>query len=665
VTITDARSGRGRIARIVRLLAALVLGAVALPATVLAQADVSVTKIGPAQAQGDRVGIINYLIVTTNQGPAQALNVVVTDSLPVASDIRFLSASRSAARTGRLLTWPAVTLASGQTIVDTVTVRVDGRPGGVLVNVAYATSSTADPNAGNNRSEVQTLITAGPVSDLAVSKTGPASAMLGDTIVYVVTTRNLGSADAAGVVVSDTMPVGVQFVRASRSGSAVGRVVTWPAMALANGAAVIDTVVVVATGAGAQTDVAAATTTSTDPNPANNDGSNAGARVTTSVYASADVSVTKTDGRTQVGQGAVFAYTVVVSNAGPDPVTGVTLTDVFPAGFTSVTWTCTPAGGAVCNVVSGSGNIAGVTVDLPAGGTATFIATGTASGTGTLVNTATITSPAWVVDPVPGNDSATDGDTEIVILSVVVTPDGLDTLRHLPSNGTGYVYAFTVTNTSAVPWAFDLFAYPAGGGTSFVSVDSITGAAVSGSAVPDSARIASLAAGASAGVSVWYAVADVAAGSLDTLRLRSYPAAVPAVADSGFAVVRVVRPAITTAKSVNPSGVQAPGTELTYTVTVTNAGSEAAESVVTVDSLPAEVEFRVGSVATTLPPGVGGTVEFSTDGADWTYSPASGGCGAPAGFDGCVTRIRWTLTDPLSAVTPDNVGSLQFVARIR
>jgi uncharacterized repeat protein (TIGR01451 family) len=166
-------------------------------------------------------------------------------------------------------------------------------------------------------------------------------------------------------------------------------------------------------------------------------------------------------------------------------------------------------------------------------------------------------------------------------------------------------------------------------------------------------------------VSVWYAVADVAAGSLDTLRLLAYPPAVPAVADSGFAVVQVVRPAIVTAKSVNPSGVQAPGTELTYTVAVTNTGSEAAEAVVTVDSLPAEVELRVGSVAATLPAGVGGTIEYSIDGVDWSYLPASGACGAPAGFDGCVTRIRWTLTDPLSAVAPDNTGNLQFVARIR
>lgn len=665
MTSTGASGARRVVARTMRLLAAVVVGTSALAATARAQADVSVTKIGPAQAQGDRVGVIHYLIVTTNHGPAPALNVVVTDSLPVASDIRFLSASRGAARTGRLLTWPAIALASGQTIVDTVSVRVDGRPGGILVNVAYATASTPDPDPADNRSEVQTLITAGPVSDVAVSKAGPASTVLGDTLIYVVTTRNLGTEDATGVVVSDSLPAGVQFVRASRGGSVAGGGVTWPTIALANGAAATDTVVAVAIGAGVWTDIAAATATSADPNPANNNGSNAAARVTTTVYANADISITKTDGLTQVAQGSAFAYTIVVGNAGPHPVTGVTVNDAFPAGFTSVTWTCTPAGGAACGMASGSGDIAGVSVDLPAGGTATFTATGTATGTGTLANTATVTAPAWAIDPMASNNSATDGDTEIVVLSVQVAPDGVDTLRHLPSNGTAYAYAFTVTNTSASAWAFDLFAYPAGGGASFVTVDSITGAGVSGGAEPDSARIPSLGAGTSANVSVWYRVGAVAAGSLDTLRLLAYPATAPASADSGFAMVRVVRPAITTAKSVNPSGVQAPGTELMYTVTVMNSGSEAAEAVVTVDSLPAEVQFRVGSASTTLPAGIGETLEYSIDGTNWTYAPASGGCGAPAGFDGCITRIRWTLTDPLSAVAPDNTAALQFVARIR
>ena len=52
-------------------------------------------------------------------------------------------------------------------------------------------------------------------------------------------------------------------------------------------------------------------------------------------------------------------------------------------------------------------------------------------------------------------------------------------------------------------------------------------------------------------------------------------------------------------------------------------------------------------------------------GATWTYLPASGACGAPAAYDGCVNRIRWRLQNPLSSSAPNNTGTLQFVTQIR
>lgn len=120
------------------------------------------------------------------------------------------------------------------------------------------------------------------------------------------------------------------------------------------------------------------------------------------------------------------------------------------------------------------------------------------------------------------------------------------------------------------------------------------------------------------------------------------------------------------AKVVAPNGTQLPGTDLTYTVTATNGGSEEALGVVSMDSLPAEVQFKLGSVSTSFPAGIGVTVEYSNDGgATWTYSPVSEGCGAPVGYDGCVDRIRWVLQDPLPSDAPDNTGDMEFVARIK
>jgi uncharacterized repeat protein (TIGR01451 family) len=130
--------------------------------------------------------------------------------------------------------------------------------------------------------------------------------------------------------------------------------------------------------------------------------------------ASADLSITKTNGATVVAQGGTTTYTIVASNAGPQAATGATVADTFPASCASVAWTCTGAGGGTCTA-SGAGNI-NDTVNLPSGGSVTYSAICTigAAATGTLSNTATVTAPGGVTDPTPGNNSATDGPDNIL-----------------------------------------------------------------------------------------------------------------------------------------------------------------------------------------------------------------------------------------------------------
>ncbi|MGH7674446.1 MAG: choice-of-anchor A family protein, partial [Gemmatimonadales bacterium] len=108
----------------------------------------------------------------------------------------------------------------------------------------------------------------------------------------------------------------------------------------------------------------------------------------------ADLAITVTDGATVVGDGASLTYTIVVSNNGPDAVTGARVSDTFPVQLTGESWTCTASAGSSCPA-SGAGTIA-ADVSLRAAGTATFSATGTVSGAGTLVNTAVVTAPAGV-----------------------------------------------------------------------------------------------------------------------------------------------------------------------------------------------------------------------------------------------------------------------------
>ncbi|HYT73019.1 MAG TPA: hypothetical protein VEK78_16660 [Gemmatimonadales bacterium] len=238
------------------------------------------------------------------------------------------------------------------------------------------------------------------------------------------------------------------------------------------------------------------------------------------------------------------------------------------------------------------------------------------------------------------------------------------TASRLPSNGSNYTATFTVQNTSDVLDGYDLLTRKVPG-TALTTV-SITGSGVTQGANPDSARRGSLAAGATATVTVTYSASSVAVGTIDTLIFTARSVASPTTSANGRVTVTVVRPSLTIAKAVNPSGTQPPGTALSYTMTVANGGTSSAAGVALVDTLAPAVQLKVGSVATTLPSGVTAVVEYSNDaGATWTYVPVIGGCGAPAGYDACVNRIRWQLQNTLGYTVPNNSGALEFVAQIR
>jgi uncharacterized repeat protein (TIGR01451 family) len=126
-------------------------------------------------------------------------------------------------------------------------------------------------------------------------------------------------------------------------------------------------------------------------------------------------------------------------------------------------------------------------------------------------------------------------------------------------------------------------------------------------------------------------------------------------------------PTVDLVKTVIPSGTQSPGTDLVYTVTFTNSGAASAQSLVITDPAPANTDFKVGSVTSNMgTTGLTVLVAYSDNGGStWTYTPVSGGGGAPAGYDRNVTNIRWTFTGNLSSTSPNNTGSVGFTAKIR
>jgi len=162
----------------------------------------------------------------------------------------------------------------------------------------------------------------------------------------------------------------------------------------------------------------------TDPTPGNNTATD-----TDTQNSVADLSVTKTDGTAIYAPGTTTVYTMVVTNNGPSDVTGATVADTKPTGVTW-SWVSTKPS-------SGTGNI-NETVNLVVGASITYTVTVTIpSGfTGNLVNTVTVTPPSGVTDPTPGNNTATDTDTQNSVADLSVTKtDG--TLTYTPGTTTG------------------------------------------------------------------------------------------------------------------------------------------------------------------------------------------------------------------------------------
>ena len=341
--------------------------------------------------------------------------------------------------------------------------------------------------------------------------------------------------------------------------------------------------------------------------------------------------------------------------------TGFNMT--FDATVANVTLGGPAAARCATAVTYGTGN-ATVTINV----LTTFLAGEYVTISGLKFTNFTATSPANNLALDLKNNpavNATDPKTITVgpYYNVAVTP-ATTSVSTLPTNGGTLTATFTVTNSGAVSDNFDLLTSKNPG--TAVSVVSITGTGVTQGANPDSARSGAVGSLGAVTVTVTYRVANVAVGTIDTLKLTGRSAGNPVKTSTGVVVVTVIKPVLGIAKSVTPGGNPSPGTSITFKSTLTNSGSASASSVAVVDSIPNWVDFKTGSAAATLPAGVTASIQYSNDGGvTWTYTPISGGCSAPATFDRCVNRIRWSLLAALSSTAPNNSGTLSFISRIR
>ena len=275
-----------------------------------------------------------------------------------------------------------------------------------------------------------------------MTKAGPATGQRGGNVTYTIVVTNDGPSDAQNVLVTDPTPTGLTLVTGLSGPCAVSPGCAMPA----GGSQTLSITFAIPPGyAGSDpiANVATASAGTADPDMSNNSG-----RATTSLDAPvADLTITKTDGVTEVAAGASTTYTITVTNGGPASAAASRVIDQFdPATFASVQWQCAAAGTSACTAIGAqSGNIDTLlNVDPGAGNAVTFTvqAVVRSDATGTADNTATVATAAAVSDPNSENNTATDSDTIASVVDVAYAKTGPTTV--VP--GTTIEYTIVVTN---------------------------------------------------------------------------------------------------------------------------------------------------------------------------------------------------------------------------
>ena len=433
--------------------------------TLTPQADLSITKSDGAASEVPGTNV-TYVITVTNNGPSTVTGATVSDVLPAGTT--FVSATGGATNNAgtNTVTFTTGMLANGASTSFQLTLAINPIRAGPLSNTATVTppAGVTDPNGGNNSSTDTDTLT--PQADLSITKTdGTTSALPGTSTTYTITVTNNGPSTVTGATVSDVLPAGTTFVSATNgatydSGTNTVHYTTpmrWPraAWAVFQLTLAIDPNL---TGTLSNTAFVAPPAGVSDP-----DASNDSATDTDTLTPQTDLSITKTDGQTSAVPGTNNTKTVVVTNTGPSAVVDAVVTDILPPGVTFVSIT---GGSAAYDV--GANTVRSTTVTLAPGESVTYLVTVAIDPdlTGSLSNTATVSPPSGVTDPLPDNNSATDTDTLTPQADLSITKsDGKTSV--VP--GTNNTYTITVTDNgpSSVTGATVSDVLPAG--TTFVS----------------------------------------------------------------------------------------------------------------------------------------------------------------------------------------------------
>ncbi|MBB5438121.1 gliding motility-associated-like protein/uncharacterized repeat protein (TIGR01451 family) [Pedobacter sp. AK017] len=377
---------------------------------------------------------MSFEITASNIGPSGATGITVTDLLP--AGYTYVSSAAPSGSTYNPATgvWTIATLSATESMTLSITARVNAA--GPYANTAIIAGTESDPVPANNTASVTPVPV--PVTDLAIVKTtDQASPAVGTNVVFTLVATNNGPSPATGIAVTDLLPGGYTYVSATAPAGSTYVPATglWTIGALANGASSTLSVTARVNATGPYANTAIIAGTESDPVPANNT-----TTVTPVPSPVTDLAIVKTADQASPAVGSNVVFTLVATNNGPSPATGVTVTDLLPAGYTYISATA-PAGSTYVPA-TGLWTIRA----LANAASSTLTITARVNAAGPYANTATITGTEN--DLVPANNTATVSPVPQAVtdLAIVKTAD-----QASPAVGTNVVFTLVATNNGPSP----------------------------------------------------------------------------------------------------------------------------------------------------------------------------------------------------------------------
>ncbi|WP_079716922.1 DUF7507 domain-containing protein [Parapedobacter luteus] len=584
-------------------------------------------------ANGDGVAqageALTYTIAVTNTGDVDLTGVTIVDEIPLGTTYIDGSATATGGSfAGDEVAWTINVPAGGTVNVRfSVTVVEDVTGLDDITNTALV----ADPVAGTQQPFVtisvgaeRTFTAAKSVADAS----GDGLAQAEEELTYSITVENTGDVDLLGVTIRDVIPTGTAYVAGSADADggvfddANGRIDWLLDIPFGTSVTVNFGVTVAADLTGI--DVIANTAVVSDPADPSGTPREAtapelpvdAARGFTATKSVADASG---DGLAQAGE--VLTYTVTVTNTGNVALTGVTITDILPAGTTYVEGSADHGG-----MYDAGGNRLEWTVDVPYGQSVNvrFDVRVPADLTGLpgIANTATVTDAAGTIVPASSPTLPTDARAAFTAAKSVVDASG-DGLAQAEEELT---YSITVENTGDVDLLGVTIRDVIPTGTAYVA-----GSADADGGVFDDANgridwLLDIPFGTSVTVNFGVTVAadltgiDVIANTAvvsdpadpsGTPREATAPE-LPVDAARGFAATKSVADA-------SGDGLAQAGEVLTYTITVVNTGDADLAGLEISDVMPAGTSYVAGTADN------GGTFVTAGNRLEWVTDVPRGG----------------------------------------